>query len=400
MGDKYVGVKAASKTTIEITFQYGGRRCRERLRLEPTPANMKRAERHRAAIIDAIEIGTFDYAVTFPNSPRVRIMAKTPGDGITIKEFINKWIKDQKNHFKMSTYFSYLGIVSNVIEPVFGHLQLSELKRRHIKDWGKKQTCSNKRIANILTVLRTALADAVEDELIDTNILYGWKYKRREEPREDHVEPFSREEQAAILEQLKDQEKNLIQFAFWTGQRTSELMALQWGDIDWINGEVKVRRARTRYAKEAEAPKTKAGRRNVKLLQPAIMALKAQKPWTFLADEHIFHNPRTNQPWASDQKIRTLLWTPALKRAGVAYRNPYQTRHTFASMMLSSGEHPMWVAKQMGHADWTMIARTYGKWLSDADPECGNRAIELFADEAEMSRQKIDDTLSNRRDAI
>lgn len=50
----------------------------------------------------------------------------------------------------------------------------------------------------------------------------------------------------------------------------------------------------------------------------------------------------------------------ALKKAGVRYRRPYQTRHTFASMLLSAGEHPMWVAQQMGHSDWTMIAQVYG----------------------------------------
>lgn len=50
-------------------------------------------------------------------------------------------------------------------------------------------------------------------------------------------------------------------------------------------------------------------------------------------------------------------------------------------MMLSAGEHPMWVAKQMGHADWTMIARVYGRWMPSADTEAGNRAVEKFAGE-------------------
>jgi len=44
--------------------------------------------------------------------------------------------------------------------------------------------------------------------------------------------------------------------------------------------------------------------------------------------------------------------------------------------MLSAGEHPMWVAKQMGHADWTMIAWVYGRWMPDADPNAGNKAAE------------------------
>ena len=47
-------------------------------------------------------------------------------------------------------------------------------------------------------------------------------------------------------------------------------------------------------------------------------------------------------------------------------------------MMLSAGEHPMWVAKQMGHVDWTMIARVYGRWMPDADQTAGSKAESVF----------------------
>jgi integrase len=46
---------------------------------------------------------------------------------------------------------------------------------------------------------------------------------------------------------------------------------------------------------------------------------------------------------------------PVLKAANIPYRNPYQTRHTYASMMLSAGENPMWVASQMGYKDWGIL---------------------------------------------
>lgn len=38
------------------------------------------------------------------------------------------------------------------------------------------------------------------------------------------------------------------------------------------------------------------------------------------------------------------------------------------------------VAKQMGHADWTMIARVYGKWMPDANTGAGSRAVAMFAE--------------------
>jgi integrase len=39
----------------------------------------------------------------------------------------------------------------------------------------------------------------------------------------------------------------------------------------------------------------------------------------------------------------------------------------------------MWIAQQMGHSDWTMIARVYGKWMPDANADAGSRATALFA---------------------
>ncbi len=61
-------------------------------------------------------------------------------------------------------------------------------------------------------------------------------------------------------------------------------------------------------------------------------------------------------------------------------RRPYQTRHTYASMMLSAGEHPMWVAKQMGHTDWTMTSRVYGRWMPTNDDDAGGKAVTSFFD--------------------
>ena len=53
-------------------------------------------------------------------------------------------------------------------------------------------------------------------------------------------------------------------------------------------------------------------------------------------------------------------------------------RHTYASMMLQAGEPDMWVAKQMGHTDWTFTARTYSRWVSIDAPEAGNLAAQKW----------------------
>ena len=383
MGDerKRTGVVAVSATSIQISFTYKGINCRERLKLQPTPANLKRAEQHRAAILHAIERGSFDYAITFPDSPNRFKFAAEKGAGYPLEDWLEKWLGDQKAHVKASTWDDYRKIVFNTLIPAIGTINLPDLKRADVRDWCKKQTASNKRLANVQSVLRIALQDALDDELIDINPMYGWTFERKEAPKpEDDVDPFDAEEQTAILDACKDpQHRNLFQFAFWSGLRTSELVALEWGDIDWRRGTIRVSRALTQASTDPETTKTRRGTRDVKILQPALDALIAQKPYSYLAGGPVFLNPRTSERWEGDQPIRHGAWTQALRLAKVRYRRPYQTRHTYASMMLTAGESPIWLAGQMGHSDTTLIFRNYGRWIPDAVPEAGNKAVEMFS---------------------
>lgn len=388
---KRTGVRAVSDSTIQIDFTYKTVRCRERLKLKPTPANLKRAEQHRAAILDAIERGTFDYVTTFPESPNRFIFAEYKGEGYLLEDWLEKWLARQEKHLKSSTYDGYRTIVENTLIPVFGKKTLTELRRSDVRDWCDEQTAGNKRLSNVQSVMRIALQAALTDELIETNPLNNWCYVKQEAPKPiDDIDPFDADEQAIILDSCRDsQHRNLFRFAFWTGLRTSELVALEWGDIDWRRKIVCISRAKTQQATGHETPKTRRGARDVKLLPPAIEALNAQKEHSFLAYGAVFLNPLYNKPWAGDQAIRKLAWIPALKRAGLRYRNPYQTRHTYASMMLSAGENPIWVAGQMGHADTSMLFRNYGRWIEDSAADSGGKAVAMFTNTLVLKKSSL-----------
>lgn len=379
MGRDGRGVRKASASSIQISFTYRGVECRERIRGRPTPANLKKAEQYRAEILGAIDRGTFNYAKAFPESKRAAQFSEFKGEVRTVADYLEKWLEGQKKHLKASTYDGYRKIVNYHLIPKFGKSMLADLKRADFREWLDSMECTNKRLANIQSVARKALDDAARDELLKENPLHGYTYKKREGPKEeDDVDPFTPGEQAAIIEAMPDQAANMVQFAFWSGLRTSELVALDWGDIDWRKGVAVIRRALTQTADEPEDTKTRSSRREVKLLPPALGALEAQKEFTYLAGAEVFQDPRHGARWGGDLPIR-IVWTRALKKAKVRYRKPYQTRHTYASMMLSAGEHPMWVARQMGHSNQNTTVRIYARWMPQADPDAGGRAVEKFA---------------------
>jgi integrase len=49
------------------------------------------------------------------------------------------------------------------------------------------------------------------------------------------------------------------------------------------------------------------------------------------------------------RNLRRRVWVPALAKARLKRRDLYNTRHTFATHALASGEDPGWVAKMLGH---------------------------------------------------
>ena len=88
-------------------------------------------------------------------------------------------------------------------------------------------------------------------------------------------------------------------------------------------------------------------------------ALKAQEAVTGERSAWVFPNKRGGP--LNITNIRERVWRPALRRAGLRERTMYQTRHTFATLALSSGEALDWVSKMPGHRTTQMVIRHYHK---------------------------------------
>lgn len=162
---------------------------------------------------------------------------------------------------------------------------------------------------------------------------------------------------------------------------------MAWDDVDLSKGEIHVSRNLTQQ-KIFGPPKTKAGYRTIKLLQPALDALNAQKavtgntakvPITLHHREfgkteiqklHFVFMPRMEKnKQAAYYSVNTIksLWNVAIPRAGIRRRRPYQTRHTYACWMLSAGANPAFIATQMGHENAEMVYTVYSAWIHALD---------------------------------
>ena len=61
-------------------------------------------------------------------------------------------------------------------------------------------------------------------------------------------------------------------------------------------------------------------------------------------------------------------------------RNPYQSRHTAATLWLAAGEAPEWIASQMGHSNTKMLFTVYSRYVPNLTRQDGSALDKLLKD--------------------
>ncbi|HBW1580713.1 MULTISPECIES: Arm DNA-binding domain-containing protein [Klebsiella] len=366
-------------STLVITFTYKGILCRESLsRMEPNARGIKYAERLLGEIQSQIAGGTFEYAKFFPNSKKLEMFGGIRKNK-NIKSYLDEYLKICANrNLSPSTINGYEKCISTL--SALHKLHVTELTPGVLKNWISSRKTKLKTIRNNLSFLRSAIDEAVTDGLLTINpvsLVSASRYHVvNNSPNTDDyvVDPFVPAETSAIYQHCRYLEwENLFRFAFNTGLRSSELCALRWTDIDFIENTAHVQVAKVIGI--LKGTKTKAGTRKVELNNEARAALQSQKQFTLMKSEFIFSDPKTGKPWTNANAIRKKAWVPTLQIAGVRYRNPYQTRHTFATRHISQGANLFWLAGQMGHKGPEMLFRHYGSYLAEYDGKTSISAI-------------------------
>jgi integrase len=369
MGRSGSGVEAREKS-IRLSFVLDGVTRKETIKtdgkpMQPTPKNLAYAHKLAGEIKGKIQHGTFVYGDYFPSSPRA-----TTGTVTTLGDHLDLWhsVQTEKEDSTLKTY----RVSKDWWKRQLGWKPLKSLKHSDIlAALANEPTWTGKTRNNNVSVLRQALALALKDGIIDSSPVEGLESASHQRRLPD---PFSMQEVEDILVGLASkygpQIANYFGFKFFTGMRTSESLAMRWGSVDWRRGQALVSDVIV-LGEHRENTKTNVARL-VQLNSRAIEFLKAQKEHTFLRkDGWVFQDPATDERWADDRKVREDYWQPTLKRLGIRYRNPYQTRHTYATMLLMAGVAPAYGARQLGHSV-EMFLRTYAKWIDG-----GQNAIEM-----------------------
>ena len=356
MGGKWPGVKARA-ASIQIWFNWDGKRVWETLDWKPTPANIERAGRLRRRITTQIEAGVFDYAAEFPNSPRA-IATAAPLFVEVAQEYLDSL------SVSANTRLDYKRILNRTWSALF------ERPIDQIHD-GDLHDCivacelhkkSAKYHNNELTPCKGVFKLAKKKRYIDTNPSDDLESRKRTKVEPD---PFTRDETEAIIQHIQQRYGeawgNYFETAFFTGLRNpSEIVALPIENVDFNGRYARIDRARPRGRLEL---KTKTNQtRDVYLNDRALAALRRARGGNNSTTGEIFRQPNSGEPIITG-KVQWNIWNTTLMALGIRHRKMYNTRHTYATIMLEEGVNPAYAAEQLGHS-LQMFFQVYAKWIN------------------------------------
>lgn len=343
-------------SSIRLKFVYEGQTVKPTLQLNgspmlPTPANVKYAGRLAAEIRDKIRHGTFSMAEYFPASGVAGVL--------TVQLQMDTWLDTQR--IETSTRAAYKSAI-RFWDGQIGAKPIRSLKHSDILSaLASRPLLTGKTVNNYVDVLRQAMQLAVLDKVLSANPVAGIERAKHQKPP---VDPFTMDEVEAIIADMAkhydEQVYNYVEVKFFTGLRTGESFGLQWPRVDLASSYIQI--SESIVAKEQKGSTKTNQVRDVRLNSRALAAIKRQAKHTRMTGEHVFLDPRYGKHWTDERAFRRSFWAPTLKRLGIRYRVPYNTRHSYATMMLMAGMKPAFCAKQMGHSVEIFLS-TYAKWL-------------------------------------
>ncbi|WP_337071964.1 site-specific integrase [Klebsiella aerogenes] len=393
------GVELHGKA-IRISFLYRGVRCREVLRgWTVSNSNIRKAGNLRALIVSEIQQGKFDYAEHFPESKALKKFTSTQKIK-TFGELCDVYLASKKLEVSAASYKGAQSRIATLSAVIGNNTQIADIQHTDLLNyrnalltgetisdhlpWLRKKGRAVSTVNGLMNNLTALLRLANLSGFIEHAPHEGVKMLKRSRRDPD---PLLQSEFDAFIASLPNPHALLWTIAIFTGLRHGELTALAWEDVDLDKGEIHVRRNQTNDGLFVP-PKTEAGFRTVTLLAPALNALREQFKLTGALSkvEITFHHRehglteqqmlrfvfvpaktwRGEAKYYSSQSLR-YSWGAGLKRAGIRYRRPYQSRHTFACWLLTAGANPSFIAGQMGHENAKMVYEIYSKWIGDMD---------------------------------
>lgn len=312
----------------------------------------------------------------------------------TVSRWLRSWLATYAlPTVKQSTYISYESYVRLHLEPLLGTEKLTTLTVERLQHFfnDKQKTLSPKSLRNIYNMLHNCLEQAIINGHLLRNPLQGVKLPS---VRKKEITILNPTEQASLHSAVNASTTPAafgIIFTLSTGIRLGELLGLQWGDLDYTNHTIRIRRTVGRLQKVDEhgnliskeaglptteivvrTPKSSNSQRTIPLFEKAwnnlmLYCIRQQETLSLLGKRWTTTTPIFSTPLGTIYEPRTYedLFKRTLKVANLPNINFHALRHTFATRALEAGMDIKVLSSILGHAQASTTLNLYAHALPD-----------------------------------
>ena len=192
--------------------------------------------------------------------------------------------------------------------------------------------------------------------------------------------------------------RTLFLLAVRAGLRRGELVALQWGDIEFGANEndsnryilvqhnyVRRRHTSTKSKKTRRVDMSRELRRALIELRNARLLSAPLQRKDALSSEWVFHSPDGNI--LDPDNLYHRYFVPVLAKSGIRKIRLHDLRHTFGSLLIQNGASIVYVKDQMGHSSIQITVDTYGHLIPGANVSYVDRLDGKLAENEPTYRQ-------------
>lgn len=308
---------------------------------------------------------------------------------MTFKDLYDMWLKQHRLNVKPSTIATNRRFVEGHVLPHLGDMKLDDITvvycQKLVNEWYEEY----KQYPYFRKVTAQIMRYGEAMEIMKGNPMAKTILPRKKE-EEKKLQYYTKEELQYFFECL-EQYGNYKQLAFFralafTGCRKSEILSLQWEDIDLFNKTVSI--GKTLAIDEnldiiIQTPKTSSSVREISLDDETIKILSR---WRSIQREEYFQmgfNTTSDKQFVFTN-VRNELYYPQIVNDWLKYLikkyklpkiTPHNFRHTHASLLLQAGIPVKEVSERLGHKDIKITLEIY----SHVMPEEAEKTASKFA---------------------
>ncbi len=311
-------------------------------------------------------------------------------------EYFDYWLKEYcYNNLTINTIEGYEQYIEKHIKPVLGNIELEKLKPLQLQNFyseklerGKlngKGGLSKQTVRTLHRIIHGALTQAVKWQLLARNVADCVEPPK---PQKYEAKFLNDEQTNLLIEKAKKSDIYIpVIIAIFTGMRRGEVLGLNWQNVDFEKGYIRVVQelSCTKQGLMILPPKTKKSIRNIAIPDMLVRILKKHKAKQnenrlLLGREYqnidmvcTYPSGKLFYPKRFSAKFHELL-----RKNNLPVVRFHDLRHSHASLLVKLGIQPKLISERLGHSNIGITMDLYSHLYEEADKEVADAFGELI----------------------